>query len=148
MTHTYEEYDEAENSDDILREKLRKWGILKDETTSSIYSSLSEIFNELKTKRYTRDIFGELDALKQKVQELEKRVGGKREFTKADLVIEFKREELEKDHFGKIVAIDPDSMSIVGIGNSVLEAYREAKEKTGKDQFDFRRIGYKYVYRA
>ena len=67
--------------------------------------------------------------------------------TKADLIYEKFREELEKEHFGKIVAIDVDSETIASIGDTVLEAYHKAKEKSQKTKFSYKRIGYKYVYR-
>ena len=67
--------------------------------------------------------------------------------TKADLVYEKFREELEKEHFGKIVAIDIDSETVVGIGDTVLEAYHKAREKSPKTKFSYKRIGYTYVYR-
>ena len=67
--------------------------------------------------------------------------------TKADLVYERYREELEKEHFGKIVAIDTDSEKIVGIGYNISEAYKLAQKKTGKKQFDFKRVGYSYINR-
>lgn len=67
--------------------------------------------------------------------------------TKTDLIYEKFREELEKEHFGKIVAIDVDSETIVGIGDTVLEAYHKAREKSPKTKFSYKRIGYTYVYR-
>lgn len=77
---------------------------------------------------------------------LEGRVGERRKPTEADRVYELFREELEKEYFGKIVAVDTDSKQIVGMGDTLLEAYNNAKEKTGKDQFDFKRVGYKYIH--
>lgn len=67
--------------------------------------------------------------------------------TKADLVYEMFRGDLEKEHFGKIVAMDVDSETIVGIGNTVREAYNEARKKSSKTKFSFKRVGYPYVYR-
>ncbi|HEY4675397.1 MAG TPA: hypothetical protein VIH48_05020 [Candidatus Bathyarchaeia archaeon] len=151
MAYTYTEENEQDYSEDYLREKMKKWGILKDEMTSRLIlasSSLNEIFKELIVQRSGRDIYEEIDALKKRVQYLEKRAGGKRKLTKADFVVELNKKELETKYFGKIVAIDADSLEVVGIGDTILEAYNNAKEKTGKDQFDFRRIGYSYVYRV
>ena len=79
---------------------------------------------------------------------LKNKVEGKRKPTKVDYVYELFKEELEKEHFGKIVAIDTELKKIVGIGDTVLEAYRQAKKNTGKDQFDFRRVGYSYIHRV
>ena len=70
-----------------------------------------------------------------------------RAFSKADLIYFKFKDELEKEHFGKIVAIDVDSEKIVGIGNSILEAYSEAKKNTSKKQFSYRRVGFDFVHR-
>lgn len=52
------------------------------------------------------------------------------------------KEKLEKEHYGKIIAIDNESKNIAGIGHNILEAYKNAHEKTGKKIFSFKRIGY------
>ena len=70
----------------------------------------------------------------------------KREPTKADLIYEKYRKELEREHFGKIVAIDTDLEKIVGIGYTILEAYKLAQKETGKNQFNFKRVGYDWVH--
>lgn len=67
--------------------------------------------------------------------------------TEADLVYEREKEELERRYFGKIVAIDVDSKAIVGVGDSILEAYREAKKKTSKNKFAYKRVGYPAIHR-
>jgi len=67
--------------------------------------------------------------------------------SKADVVYLMFKEELEKEHYGEIVAIDVESEKIVGLGSSILEAYRKAKEKTGKKRFSYRRIGFPFVHR-
>jgi len=67
--------------------------------------------------------------------------------SQADLVYAKHKKSLEKDHFGKIVAIDIDSQKVVGIGTSILEAYKKAKEKTSKDRFTYRRVGFPFVHR-
>lgn len=138
-----------EYSDQILREKMRKWGIFKDEPSdimidSSLLLSPSGLGRLLRAEPV--DVISEIKDLKSRVRELERRVGKRREITKADIVYERFRKELEETQFGKIVAIDMESEEIVGIGDTVLEAYNMAQEKTGKDQFDFKRVGYKYVY--
>ena len=45
------------------------------------------------------------------------------------------------------MAIDEESGRIVGMGDTVLSAYDQAKEATGKEQFDFKRVGYRYLNR-
>lgn len=67
--------------------------------------------------------------------------------SKADLVYLMFKDELEKEHCGKIVAIDVESERIVGLGNSILDAYQEAREKTGKKQFSYRRVGFPFVHK-
>ena len=71
----------------------------------------------------------------------------KRTPTKADLVYERFRPRLEREHFGEIVAIDPDLEQVVGVGANLSEAYEQAKKKTGKQQFAFKRVGYSHVER-
>lgn len=67
--------------------------------------------------------------------------------SKADLIYLKFKDELENEHFGKIIAIDADSEKIVGIGNSILEAYSEAIKKSSKKQFTFRRVGSDFVHK-
>jgi len=154
MAYMYEEEEYPdERARHILEEKMKKWGIVKDEKTNPFIHTLwTDIFSRaaLAKLRHARvpDVYAELISLKKRVRNLEKRVGGKRKLTEVDFAIESNREELEKKYFGKIVAIDIDSLGVVGIGDTILEAYNNAKEQTGKDKFDFRRIGYKYIYRV
>ena len=72
-------------------------------------------------------------------------MGEKRVRTKTDIIYDRFKKELELKYHGKIVAIDDDLEKIVGIGESVLEVYNKAVEETGKDQFNFRRVGYSYI---
>lgn len=138
--------------EEILREKMKRWGILKDEKADLMYLSSNALLEFLMTRARTRprviDVTEEIGDLKKRVRELERRVGGKREPTKVDFVYELFKEELEEKHFGRIVAIDTDLEEIVGVGDTILEAYNKAKEKTGKDQFDFKRVGYKYIHKV
>ena len=147
MAFTYPYTYGEESADADLRNKLKKWGILKDDMHDPLaFLDVLLTVSKLPSMKRTINVYHELIDLKKRVKELEKRVGGKIERTKVDYVYEFFREDLEKEHFGKIVAIDTDSEKIVGIGNTLLEAFNTAKENTGKEQFDFRRVGYKYLY--
>lgn len=154
-----------------LRQKMRKWGILRKEKHSILlpflqvakelgideevdhsfpnYNTLVEslLLSTMLHKREI-DISREVLDLKKRVQELEIRVGKRRTPTKANQVYELFKEELEKEHFGEIVAIDTELKQIVGIGDTLLEAYNNAKKRTGKDQFDFQRVGYKYIHKV
>ena len=58
------------------------------------------------------------------------------------IIYEVFKEELEKAHFGNIVAIDNETKKIVGFGKNILEAYYDAEKKTGKKKFSFIRVGY------
>lgn len=154
-----------------IREKMRKWGILKGEKQDILlpfsqvakelgideevgyfslnYDTLVEslLFSTTLHKREI-DVTKEVLDLKKRVQELEMRVGERRRSTEANRVYELFQKELEKEHFGKIVAIDTELKQIVGIGDTLLEAYNNAKSKTGKDQFDFQRVGYRYIHKV
>ena len=148
--------EEAKNK--TLLERMKKWGIIKEEDPlNKLLSNL--LFTRLESIGFAEsepvDIIKELRELERKVRllsnevaELKKRLGGRRKPTKADLVYEQYKAELEKRYFGKIVAIDTDLGEIVGVGDTILEAYEEAKKKTGKDKFDFRRVGFKYVFKV
>ena len=151
-------YPEEAYPEYVLREKMKKWGIPIDEPTSDIII-FSSLYHSSGLGRFLRaeptDVMGEIRVLKSEVarahtriRELERRVGGKREITKADIVYEYFRKELEETQFGKIVAIDTELEAVVGVGDTILEAYNVAKENTGKDQFDFKRVGYKYIHKV
>jgi hypothetical protein len=66
---------------------------------------------------------------------------------KVNIVYERFREQLEQNDFGKIVAIDLDSEKIVGIGNSVMEAYKDALRNSERHSFSYKRVGSPYLYR-
>lgn len=92
--------------------------------------------------------------LEARVKALEKEVRGLKgkvliceEPTKSDLVYEKYKEELEKNDFGKIIAIDTEKEEIVGIGDSILEAYRQAVKKSSKKTFAYKRVGYGYLHK-
>jgi hypothetical protein len=70
-----------------------------------------------------------------------------RPLTKVDYVYNMFKTELEREHFGEFVAIDTESERIVGIGDTVLSAYDQAKKATGKEQYDFKRAGYRHLKR-
>lgn len=65
----------------------------------------------------------------------------------ANVVYESFRKELEEKHFGKIVAIDVYSKRVVGIGNNVMEAYKDALKNSKRRSFSYKRVGSTYVYK-
>lgn len=142
---------EFDFQDNVLRQKMKQWGIIKSDENIPIQTIVA---NLLMQSRQRADLVRvqliperkEIEHLKKRVQELEQRIGIRRTPTEVDRVYELFKDKLEKEHFGKIVAIDVESKQIVGIGDSILEAYNKAKAKTKKDQFDFRRVGYKYIH--
>jgi hypothetical protein len=144
-------YEQMDYPNEILKQKMRQWGFgTKEDSVPNVLLELllTNYMRGLNVRSDTRDPHEEIDELKRRVGELERKVGRRRIPTKADHVYELFKEELEKEQFGKIVAIDIESKQIVGIGNSILEAYNDAREKTRKEQFDFRRVGYKYVHKV
>lgn len=111
---------------------------------------MSLVSNYFKTLPEPKESLEErVERLEDEIRRLKKELSPsiRRTPTRADLIYEKFREELEKEHFGRIVAIDTDSESVVGIGNTVLEAYHEASKKSSKTKFSYKRVGYPYVYR-
>lgn len=92
-------------------------------------------------------ILKRMEWLEREVEKLKTKEKVKTLPSKADLVYLIFKDELEKEHYGKIVAIDVKSKKIVGLGSSILEAYQKAKEKTGRKQFSYRRIGFPFVHK-
>jgi len=131
-----------------ILQKLRDWGVPFEEVSESriMFLNLYQVVEGPRPGPI--DVVGEIKDLKRRVGELETRLVEKREPTRVDYVYDLFKEELEKKHFGRIVAIDTDSDKIVGVGDTILEAYDKAKEKTGKDRFDFRRVGYRYIHKV
>ena len=82
--------------------------------------------------------------LEKEVHELKRLQFEKKRTTRADMFYEKHKEKLEKEHFGEVVALDPDSGAICGMGSSILEAYEKAHEKTGKARFYYRKIGHPF----
>lgn len=60
----------------------------------------------------------------------------------SDIIYQEHKTELEEKYFGKIVAIDNAERKIVGIGDTILEAFDEANTNTNKTKFSFKRVGY------
>lgn len=54
-------------------------------------------------------------------------------------VYELNKEALERDYMGKIVALC--EKGVAGIGDSLEEVYKKARERYPKEVFYFRRVG-------
>ncbi len=65
-------------------------------------------------------------------------------------VYEEHRRELEKLHYGKLVAIDSEKREIVSIGSNRLDTVEEAQRKNGKKTYYTRWVGKNkdFVYSA
>lgn len=107
---------------------------------SDILEGISRIKSESPVER-------RVTRLEKEVSELKLLLNPRQKATRADKVYERFRETLERDHFGKIVAIDTTSEKVVGYGDTILEAFREAESETGKKRFSYRKVGYSYVYK-
>lgn len=135
------------------RKMLQRVGILKKQSPLRHRVSMESLMFDL-VSHFVRTSLEEENPLVKRIENLEREVRElrkKREIakvpSKADLIYLKFKEELEQEHFGKIVAIDVDSGKIVGIGSSILEAYSEAKKNTSKKQFSYRRVGFDFVHR-
>lgn len=60
---------------------------------------------------------------------------------KGEEIYEKNKAKLEKDYLGQIVAIEIESRTIVGVGESLDEAYAAALKKWPRKQFCFRKVG-------
>lgn len=60
---------------------------------------------------------------------------------KGEEIYEDNKGELEKEHLGKVVAIEVESRTIAGIGENLDEAYEAAIKKHPGKRFYFRKIG-------
>jgi len=60
---------------------------------------------------------------------------------KGEEIYEQNKEKLEKAYRGKIVAIETESGTIAGIGETLDEAYEKARKKYPGKKFYFRKVG-------
>jgi len=60
---------------------------------------------------------------------------------KGEEIYEKNRERLEKAYLGKIVAIEIDSGTVAGVGDTLDEAYEKASKKRPGKKFYFRKVG-------
>jgi hypothetical protein len=88
-----------------------------------------------------------VEALEREMQKIRQKSAIARKPNKVDTVYEMFREELEEKYAGKIVAIDIDSKKIVGVGDNIFSAYRDARRNSDKPKFSYKRVGSPYVYR-
>ena len=60
---------------------------------------------------------------------------------KGEEIYEENKEKLEKVYLGKIVAIEIESGTVAGVGDTLDEAYEEAVRKYPRKKFYFRKVG-------
>lgn len=127
----------------------RLFGEKRSETISDSYIGLFAAMDD-----FLADAFEPKETLEERVKRLEKEVSKLKEKRipsdknqKLSEIYERFKDNLEKEHFGKIVAIDVESEQVVGVGSTVLDAYNDAKKKSPKTKFSYKRVGYSYVYR-
>ncbi len=153
----------------ISLEKMKKWGVVSETFTHKTLPDVSRselivdpqlmfrnwVVNYSRAFAFRKDrtALRKLDSLEATCRELRSRVRKLEaltdvgtELTRADAVYELSKNELESKYLGKIVAIDVDSKQIVGIGDSILEAYKEARKQSSKATFAYRRVGFPYVH--
>lgn len=127
----------------FIEAMIDSWDSALDETRDDIQDLREEV------RQGTKEII----RLRKKLVELEKstvkepKANKKRESTKVDKIYERFKATFKPKDIRKIVAIDIESEAIVGMGDSVLEAHKKAKEKTGLNRFGFRRVGYSFLHR-
>jgi hypothetical protein len=136
------------------RQILERAGVFPKGILSSREEQIEDFFDAFYTfiksasSEEKRDpLLERIEKLEETVEELKKEKELRRVSLKADVIYSKFKEDLEKEHLGQIVAIDLESEQIVGFGNSILEAYRNAKEETSKEEFSYRRVGSNYVHK-
>lgn len=107
-------------------------------TPEELNKELSDIRKDIKELLGVKKEIAELRSLVLKPTTLEP--------TKGDEIYLTFKDELEKGHMGEVVAIDIESRTIAGIGDTVTEAYGKAKAKTGRTRFAFKRVGKPYLH--
>lgn len=137
------------------REMLQRVGIMSKrkrriQRDASLEMFRNLIFHLMRTSTSVErenPLLKRIEKLEKTVEDLKSERKSRKLPSKADLIYLKFKEELEREHFGKIVAIDVESENIVGIGDSVLEAYHSAKKNISKNRFSYRRVGFPYVHR-
>ena len=60
----------------------------------------------------------------------------------------YEKLNLEKQFMDKIVAIDVNKEAVVGIGDTIEQAYEDAISKSSKRKFYFRKVGQDYLFKV
>ena len=96
----------------------------------------------------TYDIEEQIEKLKRELSSLKLGLDQKLVVNRGDAVYEKLLPTLEEKYYDMIVAIDTENEKVVGVGETIEEAYEHAKsERPEKKQFYFRRVGSSYVER-
>ena len=98
---------------------------------------------ERQLQKQVNDLTSQCKCFAQKLKQFEGQRSTKaKKIRSSDEIYAANKAQLEKECFGKIVAIDNDGHNIVGIGDTVLDAYNDAKNKSKQTKFSYKRIGY------
>ena len=135
-------------NDDDLEMKLVRWGIKKRDEK---YINIPEFLNVnvhnwfINPEIYvSKDI--EIEHLKKRILMLENMVGLNIKPSRVDLFYDKLKDDFKEKYHGKILAIDLENEKILAIENNILNAYKKAKEKSKKEKFGYKRVGYKSIY--
>lgn len=90
----------------------------------------------------------EIQRLKARIARLESKMTTRPVTTRGSRVYEKLRSSLEPEFLGKVVAIDTDREQVIGVGDTIEEAYSQASAKEAGKQFYFRRVGKRYLERV
>jgi hypothetical protein len=106
--------------------------------------NIKEISKEAALKRRINVLESQCTYFAQKLTELEghRPIALPQKIKESEMIYEEHKAELEENCYGKVVAIDNTERKIVGIGDTILEAFDDANAKTKKEKFSFKRVGY------
>ena len=113
---------------------------------------LREIFTD-EPEEYTVDpidILEEVMELKQKLEEVaqkieEQALSFEQPVSLGEIAYRQLQKKLEKTQMGKVVAIDVNKKQVAGVGNTIEEAFKNAKTKMGVKKFYFKKVGQQYL---
>jgi hypothetical protein len=133
--------------DRVIRRNVRNQQSIASpsETYQSFYDFLKWVSAQRELNRPTLE--DRVETLEKQVQQLMHKNTETEKPSKVDAIYKMFKDELEKTCMGKIVAIDIGSKKIVGIGSTIIEAYKDARKNSEKQKFSYKRVGSPYVYR-
>lgn len=139
ITFPYYKWDEDEE-EDIHNPRI----ILRDIRTK-FYEEVEEISipDPIMIEKQILELKQKLEAIEHKLEQKQSKI--KKTMTKGEIVYKKLQSKIEKKYTDKVVAIDVDNKKVVGIGNSIEEAYDDAVSNSDKKRFYFKKVGQKYT---